>query len=1376
MVHRQTNRQIPLSKRFVFVLLLIVAFTLNPSVARATTVSDDFSYPDGNLIGNGSWSAHSGAGSNQIQVVSGQAQLVHGSGSREDAGLPLGVDLTSGTVTATFDLTVSDDTTIAGSDFEYFAHFMAEGSFNFRARVDVVAPTAGGDYTLGISSQSSTAEATLSSDFTYGVPIAVSISYDLDAQQASLTAGGETVMGSVLESGDTLNRFALRQSDSSNDETILIDNLVVTDGGGADTTPPSIATLNPADDATGVAIDADLVATFDENVQKGTGNITIHLASDNSVVETIDVTTAAITASDAEVTIDPSTDLTVDTAYYVNIAAGAIEDLAGNDFAGFSDATTWNFTTGNNDPPAPASQLLLTEIAVTPDGGEFIEIYNPGDSTVDLSNVYLTDATFTGNPSTFYYNIVTGTNAGGGGFGDFHARFPDGASIAAGAYQTIALNGSANFMIQYSVAPTYELFDDGTSNGEQVLREAFINSINGQGGLSNGGEVVILYYWDGASDLVTDLDYALWGDKAEAVDKSGIAIDGPDADSTTSTYLNDTATASQDVISPSAHSGGESWQREDLTEGTEAKSGGNGVDGHDETSEDLSNTWCQSSTPTPNAASQCPSGVGTPAKIYEIQGSGTASPFDGQLVETSGIVVADFQGSDELNGFFLQDATGDGNMDTSDGIFVYDPSGDDVNVGDIISLTAEVDEFNTLTELKNVINMTIDSSGNSLPSPAQVTLPESTDGDLEKYEGMLVQITDASTMFVAQNFFLGRYGQMTLSAGQRTFQPTNQELPGSAAAIALAEDNAKRLLILDDGQDISRCGDNPDPVPYIGSPPPSVIRGGDKVSNLIGVLDFGQINSGSDGSCASPSTTFARDYRLHPTTVPNFTAMNARTNTPDNVGGTFKVATLNVLNYFNGDGAGGGFPTSRGADTASEFTRQRDKIINALVAIDADVVGLVEIENDGYGANSAIQDLVNGLNAELGAGTYAFIDPGVNMIGTDEIAVAFIYKSATTDPVGAAAILDSTFDTDFIDTKNRPVLAQTFSQKSNGARFTAAVNHLKSKGSACDDVGDPVDPNGQGNCNQTRTKAATVLANWLATDPTSSNDPDFIILGDLNAYAMEDPVTALKNAGYTDLINQFLGNSTYSFTFDGLVGYLDHAMANASLTAQVTGVAEWHINTDEPAVIDYNEDFNPAGYYDGTTPFRASDHDPVIVGLNLAAQLNTEDNITQQGVTTSYNGQLSNCPTSAVDLPIHSVTPTVENTSNPAESYANLYFEVIDLAYTGDQGSNTPTLCNADGGVDGGVGARLTIPLTGDLADGVFGLGDIFAQELRIGLPARARYRLFVNLMGTPSSVLVANSASTQQLKRFQWEFDAEGNLIGAPQQEHTLYLPVVVR
>ncbi|MBN1484015.1 MAG: ExeM/NucH family extracellular endonuclease, partial [Chloroflexia bacterium] len=328
---------------------------------------------------------------------------------------------------------------------------------------------------------------------------------------------------------------------------------------------------------------------------------------------------------------------------------------------------------------------------------------------------------------------------------------------------------------------------------------------------------------------------------------------------------------------------------------------------------------------------------------------------------------------------------------------------------------------------------------------------------------------------------------------------------------------------------------------------------------------------------------------------PTFVHANPRPAEPPAPGGSVTVASFNVLNYFNGDGQGGGFPTARGAESLSEFDRQRDKIIPAIVGLGADVIGLMEIEND-EGTYQAIQDLVNGLNALEGAGTYDFINTGI--IGTDEIRVAMIYRPARVTPVGTYAILDNDVDPDYQEDYNRPALAQTFDQDSTGERFTVVVNHLKSKGSACPD--DPDLDDGQGNCNQTRTTAMEVELNWLATDPTDSGDSDFLIIGDLNAYAKEDPIVVAENGGYTNLVNQFNGLYAYSYVYMGQSGYLDHALASASLVSQVANVAHWHINSDEPRALDYNEEGKSAGQLVSlynTDAYRSSDHDPVVIGL-----------------------------------------------------------------------------------------------------------------------------------------------------------------------------------
>ena len=595
--------------------------------------------------------------------------------------------------------------------------------------------------------------------------------------------------------------------------------------------------------------------------------------------------------------------------------------------------------------------------------------------------------------------------------------------------------------------------------------------------------------------------------------------------------------------------------------------------------------------PTPGEANNCGGGgggggsvCGAPATfIHDIQGNGLVSPMDGATgITIEGVVVGDYQDTaTELRGFYVQEEDADADADpaTSEGIFVFDNGfGVDVNAGDVVRVTGNISEYYELTELGGVSAVEVCSSGASV-TPATVSLPIGAIDDFEAFESMLVNFPQQLT--VTEHYNLGRYGQVDL-ATSRLFNPTQVVSPGTDANL-LQDLNDRSRIILDD----ANTAQNRDPIRYPapGLSADNTLRTGYTVDNFTGVMDY----------------RFGA-YRLQPVGTVNFNADNPRTPAPENVGGTLKVASFNVLNYFNGDGLGGGFPTPRGADTPEEFTRQRDKIINAILALDADVVGLMEIENDGFAPTSAIADLVNGLNAVAGAGTYAYIDPGVPQIGTDEIAVGLIFKPASVTPMGAAAILDSSVDPTFIDTKNRPSLAQTFLQNGTPEKFTVVVNHLKSKGSPCDDLGDPNTGDGQGNCNLTRTAAANALVNWLAGDPTDSGDPDFLLIGDMNSYAMEDPITAFKNDGMTNLSEALLGTEDYSYVFAGQFGTLDYALSSGSLTDQVSGVTHWHINSDEPRALDYNEEYKSAGQIVSLyspKPYRASDHDPVLVGLNL---------------------------------------------------------------------------------------------------------------------------------------------------------------------------------
>lgn len=589
---------------------------------------------------------------------------------------------------------------------------------------------------------------------------------------------------------------------------------------------------------------------------------------------------------------------------------------------------------------------------------------------------------------------------------------------------------------------------------------------------------------------------------------------------------------------------------------------------------------------------------------WQIQGSGAASPLAGTTVTTRGVVVGDYEGSSPtLRGFYIQDPTGDGNASTSDGLFVFNGNNNTVNLGDVVVVTGTVSEFQGQTQVSATA---VNACGTGTVAPVDVTLPAPSADFLEQYEGMLVRLPQA--LEVTEHFQLGRFGQVVVSSGARLRQPTDVLAPGAAAAALQAANNLNRLII-DDGLN----SQNPDPIVFgRGGQPLSAantLRAGDTATSTVGVMTYTWAGNSASGNA----------YRVRPVGAlggfVKFDAVNPRPAAAPAATGSLRVASMNLLNFFNTfsgctNGVGGATTDCRGADNTTEFQRQLPKTLAAILGTGADVVGVIEVENDGYGPASALQTLVDGLNTATAPGTWAFIDVDgrtgqVNALGTDAIKVGLLYRPARVVPVGLTAALNSVAFVNGGDSvaRNRPSLAQAFEQFTTGARFVVSVNHLKSKGSDCDapDAGD-----GQGNCNGVRTNAATELTAWLASDPTGTGDPDVLVLGDLNAYSMEDPLSVLASASYTNLVPTFGGG--YSYVFDGQWGSLDHALATASLRPQVTGAHDWYINADEPSVLDYNTDFKNAGQVASLyapDQFRMSDHNPLLVDLDLVSPRDT---------------------------------------------------------------------------------------------------------------------------------------------------------------------------
>jgi len=313
--------------------------------------------------------------------------------------------------------------------------------------------------------------------------------------------------------------------------------------------------------------------------------------------------------------------------------------------------------------------------------------------------------------------------------------------------------------------------------------------------------------------------------------------------------------------------------------------------------------------------------------IYEIQGTGETSPLAGTILATEGVVVGDFQVGGKA-GYYIQEPDGDGDPATSDGIFVYNTA-TAVNVGDRVRVRGKAVEYFGITEISPVDQVWICSTGHTI-EPTEVTLPVEAVTDFEKYESMLV--TFPQSLIISEYFNFDRYGEIVLTS-ERHMTPTAFVEPGPDA-VAAAEAYLLDRITLDDG----RTNQNPDPAIHPNGEifdMDNLFRGGGTVTGATGILDY-----------------YQSLYRLQPTLGAAYEDVNPRTEAPEIIESDLKVTSFNVLNYFvtldlGPDICGpSGTLECRGADTAEEFERQKAKIVAAMVAIDSDIYGLMEIEND----------------------------------------------------------------------------------------------------------------------------------------------------------------------------------------------------------------------------------------------------------------------------------------------------------------------------------------------------------------------------------------------------------------------------------------------
>ena len=628
-------------------------------------------------------------------------------------------------------------------------------------------------------------------------------------------------------------------------------------------------------------------------------------------------------------------------------------------------------------------------------------------------------------------------------------------------------------------------------------------------------------------------------------------------------------------------------------------------------------------------------------------GDTDVSPLLGKRVTVEAVVVGDFQDNDadetrNLSGFFIQEEASDedANPLSSEGVFVFSKDLEiDVNEGDLVRVTGTVAQYfgeTQLTDITALEQLSTNRLGDVVP--ANITLQETMavsqaqggayQPDLEAYEGMLAVFPQELT--ITEQFQLDRFNEIKLVAGERPAQFTQHNSPDPLLFELHKQRLGAQRITYDDG--LNTQNNTVSILPgFEDYREASAPRMGDTVTGLTGVVDYKWAGNSASGATWRIRATQVNRPVFSSTLKGN--SANSRPLVPPSISGNVKIASLNVLNFFTTlddraqHTAVGQSP--RGADdltafgvepAAAEYDRQLTKLVNAIVAINADVFGLVEIENDFDAVNdgsTAIEVLVNAVNSALGDEVYNYIYPQTRFVGSDAIAVGFIYNQQTmaiaenTVPAllddDAAAQLAPFAAHDFLQAPifngpatNRVSLAASFTHKASQVSFTASVNHFKSKGAS--GLTDEEDLNfdqldGAGFWNLRRLQGAMAVSEWLASSPTGLNSENLIILGDLNAYAMEEPVQYLLDNSYNNVETE----DAYSYVFDGQVGTLDYVLVSDNLFVQLAGAKVWAVNADEADALDYNLDFGKDGhYFNGATATRYSDHDPVIVGFDFA--------------------------------------------------------------------------------------------------------------------------------------------------------------------------------
>lgn len=563
-------------------------------------------------------------------------------------------------------------------------------------------------------------------------------------------------------------------------------------------------------------------------------------------------------------------------------------------------------------------------------------------------------------------------------------------------------------------------------------------------------------------------------------------------------------------------------------------------------------------------------------RIGAVQGRDGASPRLDQHVTVAGVVTAALPGPDQTPGWLIQD-DGDGDRATSDAIWITGAAASALAPGQTVQVSGRVYRASlgagrkgparelTAIAAERIVPVTARAQRQRLASIAPVAID--TAPDWRALQGMKVRIAAPLTLAERDP---AQY-TVTASFGGPMWQPSELAEPGSEQARAIAADNERRRLVL--------SGD-----PATLSEAAFAARSGSRLQAVEGV--------------AIPVAGHA-GIRL---SAPPRLQAAPRPQAP-RVAGDLRISAFNLENLFNGDGRGGGFPTPRGARTQAEYQAQLAKLVETIHALNPDVAALMELENDGYGPESTLAELVAALDradaAAGGAQDWRYAAPckqpcsaQIRGPGDDQIRVGLIYRGQRVAARGQAATLQQ----GPFGPLARVPMAQAFNAigpgRAAGPAFVVVANHFKSKGCGKNASGADLDRGDGASCwNAARSDSSRRLDAWLKTDPTGSGGALTMIVGDLNAHAQEQPLRELYAAGWRDAFAVAKVESPYSYVYDGELGRLDHALLSPALAARLRGAVEWHTNADEP---------EHAGYRDGGDgPWRSSDHDPVLLGFDL---------------------------------------------------------------------------------------------------------------------------------------------------------------------------------